>query len=411
MFKTFFKAIVLCCTCMMMDSFGNGQAISGYNDTAGNKKAIPISRMDRILLRMRQDSIDNRARFVQDSSNSAVRAMLADSFTQINNMIIWELAGKLDTSIADSMFTMVRGLPSYTITEDEIMNWNGAYAGVATKLNIADTTGKWLSSAYVPTWNVITGKPPLFSGSYTDLSNKPALFSGAYADLTGKPAIPDISGKLNISDTTGKWKPASYVAPVFSVQGRVGAVTLISSDITTALGFTPISSVPAQTWASITGKPTVVSAFTNDAGYITSIPAQSWSSITGKPSFSAVATTGAYSDLTGLPTITTYTAGTGISIASGVISTSGMTAVTLPTVNVTETAVVAIALGWRNVTVTCAGVLAGDRIQINPTSAPTGYAIGQAVATANNTLQVQVYAPLLAIGSSYTIQCKILAFR
>jgi len=369
MFKTFFKAIVLCCTCMMMDSFGNGQAISGYNDTAGNKKAIPISRMDRILLRMRQDSIDTRARFVQDSSNSAVRAMLADSFTQINTMIIWELAGKLDTSMADSMFTMVRGLPSYTITEDEIMNWNGAYAGVATKLNIADTTGKWLSSAYVPTWNVIAGKPPLFSGSY--------------ADLTGKPAIPDISGKLNISDTTGKWKPASYVAPVFSVQGRVGAVTLISADITTALGFTPISSVPAQTW----------------------------SSITGKPPFSTVATTGAYSDLTGLPTITTYTAGTGISIASGVISTSGMTAVTLPTVNVTETATVAIALGWRNVTVTCAGVLAGDRIQINPTSAPTGYAIGQAVATANNTLQVQVYAPLLAIGASYTIQCKILAFR
>lgn len=35
----------------------------------------------------------------------------------------------------------------------------------------------------------LSGKPTLFSGSYSDLSNKPALFSGSYADLTGKPSL------------------------------------------------------------------------------------------------------------------------------------------------------------------------------------------------------------------------------
>ena len=41
------------------------------------------------------------------------------------------------------------------------------------------------------------------------------------------------------------------------------------------------TSVP---WSGVTGAPTKLSQFTNDAGYLTSVPAQSWSSITGKPS-------------------------------------------------------------------------------------------------------------------------------
>ena len=40
------------------------------------------------------------------------------------------------------------------------------------------------------------------------------------------------------------------------------------------------TSVP---WSGVTNAPTKVSQFTNDAGYLTSVPAQSWSSITDKP--------------------------------------------------------------------------------------------------------------------------------
>lgn len=69
-------------------------------------------------------------------------------------------------------------------------------------------------------------------------------------------------------------------------------------------------------------------------GYLTSVPAQTWASITGKPTFATVATSGSYNDLTDKPTIpSAYTLptasstvlggvkiGSGINISSGVIS-------------------------------------------------------------------------------------------
>jgi len=73
------------------------------------------------------------------------------------------------------------------------------------------------------------------------------------------------------------------------------------------------------TWSAIEGKPTNLTEFTNDAGFITSaalegyalkteIPTtMAWTAITGKPSFAAVATSGKYGDLTGRPTIPSNT--------------------------------------------------------------------------------------------------------
>ena len=91
------------------------------------------------------------------------------------------------------------------------------------------------------------------------------------------------------------------------------------------------SSVP---WSGVTNAPTKLSQFTNDSGFITSIPEQSWESITGKPTFATVATSGSYNDLTNKPTIpSAYTLptasstvlggvkiGSGINISSGAIS-------------------------------------------------------------------------------------------
>jgi len=86
-------------------------------------------------------------------------------------------------------------------------------------------------------WASVTGKPALFSGAYADLTGKPTLFSGAYADLTGKPTIPTV--------------------------------------------------------------PTNVSAFTNDAGYLTSVGTISYNDLSNKPTLFG----GAYADLTGKPTL------------------------------------------------------------------------------------------------------------
>jgi hypothetical protein len=91
------------------------------------------------------------------------------------------------------------------------------------------------------------------------------------------------------------------------------------------------TSVP---WSGVTNAPTKLSQFSNDAGYLTSVPAQTWTSITGKPTFATVATSGSYNDLTNKPTIpSAYTLptasstvlggvkiGSGINISSGAIS-------------------------------------------------------------------------------------------
>jgi hypothetical protein len=43
-------------------------------------------------------------------------------------------------------------------------------------------------------YNNLTDKPNLFSGSYTNLTDKPTLFSGSYNDLSNKPTIPSLTG-------------------------------------------------------------------------------------------------------------------------------------------------------------------------------------------------------------------------
>ena len=170
--------------------------------------------------------------------------------------------------------------------------------------------------------------------------------------------------------------------------GVTGAPTKLSQ-FTNDSGF--ITSVPAQTWDSITGKPstftpsahtqayttltgstttanqaivssgtangwtlktlgslafssatvpTKTSQLTNDSGFLTSVPAQSWSSITGKPTFATVATSGSYNDLTNKPTIpSAYTLPTasastlgGVKIGSGISISSGVISATYSSV-------------------------------------------------------------------------------
>ena len=63
---------------------------------------------------------------------------------------------------------------------------------------LTDTGG--LLNHFSGSYDDLTNKPTLFSGSYNDLTNKPTLFDGQYASLTGKPSIPtDVS---DLTDTT-----------------------------------------------------------------------------------------------------------------------------------------------------------------------------------------------------------------
>ena len=310
---------------------------------------------------------------------------------------------------------------SYLVTETDPI-WNAQKANYITT-SVATATFKPIG--YVPAWAEIAGKPTFSTVATT----------GSYADLSGKPTIPTVPANVSaFSNDAGYLTavPSTYMryvdtanlsARIDSKQPAGAYLTSVPNiylkytdtigkwltKATADLLYKPIGYAPA--WSEVTGKPTLFSG--------------SYVDLTNKPTYAAVASTGsynslidrptlfsgAYSDLAGAPTIPNYTAGTGIAITSNVISTTGLTAVALPNVTIAENAIAVISAGWRNITVTCAGVVAGDRIQINPTTAPTGYAIGQAVATATNTLVIQVYAPLLAIGANYSILCKIAAFR
>lgn len=86
--------------------------------------------------------------------------------------------------------------------------------------------------------------------------------------------------------------------------------------------------------------------------------------------------------------------------------------VTLGTVVVTQVAAIALSAGIRSVTLTVQGVQKDDNILLLPAAAlPAGYAIHNVVATAANTLQVTFFAPLLAIGASFSINCRVVALR
>lgn len=86
--------------------------------------------------------------------------------------------------------------------------------------------------------------------------------------------------------------------------------------------------------------------------------------------------------------------------------------VSLPSITLTQTATVAISSGVRKITAPCVGLNAGDRILLTPTTAPaSGYAIAQAICTTDDTMDIWLTAPSLAIGASYSITCKVTVFR
>ena len=97
--------------------------------------------------------------------------------------------------------------------------------------------------------------PAGFDGNYNNLSNKPELFSGNYNDLTDKPTIPTVP--TNVSAFTND---ANYIT-----SADVPAIPTNVSSFTNDAGYITMDSIPA-----IPTVPTNVSSFTNDANYITS---------------------------------------------------------------------------------------------------------------------------------------------
>jgi hypothetical protein len=96
-------------------------------------------------------------------------------------------------------------------------------------------------------YNDLTNKPSLFSGSYTDLTNKPSLFSGSYTDLTNKPTLFSGAG----SALTGTSLASGIVSSSLTSVGTLSSLTVtgtVTSNHTTAFiaGDNAISGVALQ---------------------------------------------------------------------------------------------------------------------------------------------------------------------
>src|ERR1017187_382717 len=149
----------------------------------------------------------------------------------------------------------------------------------------------FLTSVPAQSWASITGKPTLISYWTNDAGYLTSASSITLSQLPlGNYTTRITSGTYSIS-ISGVAASATAVAWT-GVTGRPTALSAFTNDS----GY--LTSIPAQTWASITGKPTAVSTWTNDAGYITatavptkvsqltndssfisSVPAQTWASI------------------------------------------------------------------------------------------------------------------------------------
>ena len=185
------------------------------------------------------------------------------------------------------------------------------------------------SDPTVPAWAKAATKPAY---SYDEITGKPTLFSGSYNDLTDKPTIPSVAGLASESFVTQKIADLVNTAPetldtlgeiATAVQNNTGVVNTLNAAIGNKANTADLAAVATSgSYADLQGTPTIptkMSQLTNDSGYIkdytesdptvpawakaASKPSYTYSEITGKPTFAAVATSGSYNDLTNKPTI------------------------------------------------------------------------------------------------------------
>lgn len=123
----------------------------------------------------------------------------------------------------------------------------------------------------------------------------------------------------NEYNTTGKINITNYAAPIIfgSNSDKVWWSTQFQSSTTLLIGRTNSIPIRIQSLNSSEGNASEIYAtrfyqneklvateeWVTGKGYLTSVPAQTWGSITGKPTFATVATSGSYNDLTNKPTI------------------------------------------------------------------------------------------------------------
>ena len=283
-----------------------------------------------------------------------------------------------------SAFTNDAGyVTNYTETDPQFNAWDKDYNDLTNKptiptvpTNVSTFTNdagyvttsqlnaaNYITAAQVPAsqvnadWNATTGvalilnKPTLFSGNYSDLTNKPTLFDGNYNSLSNRPNLAAVAISGNYNDLINK--PAIPTVPTY-VSAFTNDVGYVTSSQLNAANYITAAQVPASqvnadwnamsgaaqilnkptlfsgNYNDLTNKPTIpivpanVSAFNNDAGYLTTYTETD-------PQFTAWDKN--YNDLTNKPIIPTVPTNVGaFTNDAGYITSADIPAIpTIPT--------------------------------------------------------------------------------
>lgn len=194
-----------------------------------------------------------------------------------------------------------------------------------------------LDDAGASDWSEIENKPDFAtvatSGSYNDLTNKPTIPTST-SDLTNnsnfvsdanyvhtdnnftnseKTKLSEIASGAEVN-VQSDWENDNQSSDAY-IRNKPSLAAVATSGAYSDLSGKPSLAAVATSgdYDDLTNKPTIptvptdVSAFNNDAGYITGVD---WDDVADKPNLATVATSGSYNDLTDKPTIPTVGNGT-----------------------------------------------------------------------------------------------------
>ena len=227
---------------------------------------------------------------------------------------------KLSQFTNDSGFTTNKGtVTSVAMSVPTGLSISGSPITASGTLALSYTSGYSIpTTAKQTNWDTAYGWGNHASAGYVKNSVDENI-TGIKNFMNGLKVFTNSATTSNEYNTTGKINITNYAAPIIfgSNSGKVWWSTQFQSSTTLLIGRTNSIPIRIQSLNSGEGNASEIYAtrfyqneklvateeWVTGKGYLTSVPAQTWGSITGKPTFATVATSGSYNDLTNKPTI------------------------------------------------------------------------------------------------------------
>lgn len=227
---------------------------------------------------------------------------------------------KLSQFTNDSGFTTNKGtVTSVAMSVPTGLSISGSPITASGTLALSYTSGYSIpTTAKQTNWDTAYGWGNHASAGYVKNSVDENI-TGIKNFMNGFKVFINSATTSNEYNTTGKINHTDYAAPIIfgTNSGKVWWSTQFQSSTILLIGRTNSIPIRIQSLNSIEGNASEIYAtrfyqneklvateeWVTNKGYLTSVPAQTWASITGKPTFATVATSGSYNDLTNKPTI------------------------------------------------------------------------------------------------------------